>query len=164
MAMVITDPTVANDTIPNATPGGLYFYADPSTGKMQIYRYVQFKDAVTYAAGQVLTFANVTGTAVTNDRSGGSSVSNRPAGICLMVNTQDEYGFILVQGYYSAVVTNGDDDIAAGDSLIVATGTDGACDSVAAATTTVHTLAFGHALEADVDASNTVKAWVCGIL
>lgn len=122
------------------------------------YMYVKFLDAVTYAAGQVLTWASATAFHVTNDRSGGSSISNRPAGICLAVATQNSFGWILRRGRYSAVVTNGDDDIAVGDALIVATGTDGACDSAAAATTTVHTLSFGHALAVDVDAANTVNA------
>lgn len=127
------------------------------------YKYTEFADSATYAAGQVLTWADATGTKMTNDRSGGSSVSNRFAGLCMGVPTSTlKYGWAQVSGFYATIVTNGDDDIAAGDSLIVATGTDGACDSVAAATTTVHTLALGHAVAADVDAANTVAGVLTG--
>lgn len=152
---VIPDPTTYNSATPDFTLGEEFTYR-AAANQMWKLRYVQFKDAVTYAAGQVLTWANATATAVTNDRSGGSSVGNQCAGIALCAVTENYYGFVLTEGYYSAVVTNGDDDIAAGDALIVATGTDGACDSSASASN----LKIGQALAADVDGSNTVAAWI----
>ncbi|MGB1224149.1 MAG: hypothetical protein ACPHCN_08410 [Mycobacterium sp.] len=146
-----TDPLDANDASAKATPGMLYSF------KGDIYRYGQFKDAVTYVAGHVLTFAAADATAFTNDRSGGSSVGNAPAGVAVRVMTQDYYGYSLVNGYYSAVVTNGDDDIAAGVPLIVATGADGACDSAADPNPSLH---FGDSLAADDNAADTVAAIV----
>lgn len=164
------DPTTVNTSAadPAYTLGGLYW----KDGK--IYRYVQFLDAVAYVAGHICQFANATMTAVTNDRAGGSAVGVIPAGIALKVMTQNYYGFVLAEGYYATVLTNGDDDIAAGDELMIDTGTDGACDSYvgsAVVTATVNQTTvgaaldarekiFGHALAADVDANNTVAAYV----
>lgn len=133
-------------------------YTDPSSD--YLYQYGQFLDAVTYAAGQPLQRANATSSSVTNDISGGSALTAaRPMGICLGVPTQNQYGWFLRKGYYATVVTNGDDDIAAGDAIIYGA-SDGVVDSVAAATTTVHTRAIGYAPAADVDAANTVGVWV----
>lgn len=150
MANVIVNLTTTGTEDPVASVGSIYW----QDGKA--YKYVQFKDAVTYVAGHVLTWADATATSVTNDRSGGSSVGNQPAGIALAVMTQNYYGWMLVHGFYSAIVTNGDDDIAAGDQLIVATGTDGACDSSASASI----IKIGMAVAADVDGSNTVAGIV----
>lgn len=149
-AFIHVKETEANDVSPKFNVGGLYSSPD---GKY--FRYVQFKDAVTYAAGQVVTWAGTDQKSVTNDRSGGSSVATVPAGICLRVMTENYYGFILVHGAYSAVVTNGDDDIAAG-AILIAASADGAADSSA----TVTAATFGYALAADVDAANTVAAMV----
>jgi hypothetical protein len=138
-----------NDSAARMAVGTL---VEDESGK--VYRYVQFKDAVTYAAGQPVVWAAATPTAVTNDISGGSNVGALVAGIALGVMTQNYYGFVLGKGYYSAVVTNGDDDIAAGDFLILG-GSDGTCNSG-----TVSAADFGYALAADVDASNTVAALI----
>lgn len=124
MSKIITDPTVANDPVPVATLGGTYEYNG------NLYKYVQFKDAVTYAAGHAVAWANATGTAVTNDRSGGSALSgNIPAGIACRVMTQNYYGFIQVSGL--ATLT-GDGSIAAGESVVLDVNVDGLCDTMAA--------------------------------
>lgn len=147
--------TDTNDAAARYIVGSLHM--DLSTG--YIYRYVQFKDAVTYAAGQVVTWATATGlTAVTNDLSGGSSIGAIPAGICVRVMTTGYYGFILVSGFYATIKTSGADDIAVGESLIAHASTDGACDGVAAGSTT--TASFGVAVAVDVDANNTVAGTV----
>ncbi len=148
------DPTNINDVAPIGTVGGLY--RDESGSKT--YRYVQFKDAVTYAAGQVVLWANALGTAVTNDCAGGSSIGIIPAGICVRVMTTAYYGMILVRGIYATIKTSGADDIAIGESLIAHATTDGTCDGVAAGSTT--TASFGVALTADIDADNTVAGTV----
>lgn len=119
-------------------------------------RWVFFKDAVTYAAGQVLSPGTTYGW-VTNDVSGGSSLVLRFAGVALMVYATATYGWILTKGYYPTVLTNGDDDIAAGDELIMVA-TDGVCDSVTSGTTTGSQLYIGTANAADVDSANTVAA------
>lgn len=151
----IPSPSTVNESSPSL-PLGME-YETVVSGQVCRYRYVKFLDAVTYAAGQVCTWGNAACTSVTNDRSGGSSVSNRPAGIALAVMTQNYHGFVQTYGPYSAVVTNGDDDIAAGVPLIVASGTDGACDS---ATDPNPSLYFGDSTAADVDAANTVAAFI----
>lgn len=147
-------PTLCNDAAAQRVLGELV--TDEVTGYQ--YRYVQFKDAVTYAAGQSLTWADVACTTVTNDRAGGSSLGAIPAGICLRVMTQNYYGFILVRGKYAGLVTSGADDIAVGESLIVHASTDGACDGVAANATT--TASFGICLEDDDNTANTTKGTV----
>lgn len=138
-----------------------------------LYRYTQFVDAVAYAAGQCVAYANATGTAVSNDRAGGSSVGTRCAGVVLATMTQDYYGFVQVTGV-ATLVTNGDDDIAAGDEIMLDTGTDGACDSYvgsAVVTATVNQTTvgaaldarekiFGQALAADTDGADTVVATI----
>lgn len=147
-----SDPTLLNDSTRRMHAGG-YYYHEHATYGMWLLRYVQLKDAVTYAAGQVLTKANILGTAATNDISGGSSIGKSFAGISLRVGTTAYWNLILVGGYYPAIITNGDDDIADGVQLIVGAA-DGVCDSGTALQS------FGYAVGADVDAANTVAGVV----
>jgi hypothetical protein len=146
------DPTLCNDERAWATPGKLYVW------KGDLYVYAQAKDAVAYADGQSTTLAAADWTAVTNDRSGGSSIGAIPGGIARCVLTQNYYGYFLVRGYHATIKTSGADDIAIGESLIVHASTDGTCDGVAAGSTT--TGSFGVATVADVDADNTVAGFV----
>lgn len=64
-----------------------------------------------------------------------------------------------IKGYHAAVLTNADDDITAGMTLILCS-TDGTVDSVAAGTAPTYPI-IGIALDADVDASDTVEADLC---
>jgi len=144
--------TVWTDSTQLPCPVGTEY--DAGNGK--VYAFVKFLDAVTYAAGQVCTYAAADGTSVTNDISGGSSLGSIVRGICLAVQTQNSWGWVQRKGIYSTVKTSGADDIAVGESLIVHASTDGTCDGVAAGSTT--TASFGIALVADVDADNTVAA------
>lgn len=138
----------------NGTLGTIYDYYHSTYGKWRV-RLVQFKDAVTYAAGQSLQWYDAAKTQVTNDRSGGTGLSFGAAGICLMVNTTAYFGLILTRGKYPTVITNGDDDIAAGDAIIISS-TDGKCDSG----TSTPGLYLGNATAADVDADDTVAAFI----
>jgi len=122
------------------------------------YRFVQFKDAVTYAAGQSLTLADVNWTSVTNDRAGGSSIGAIFGGVCLAVPAQNGYGWVLIYGPYATLLTSGADDIVVGECLICHATTDGTCDGVAANART--TAAIGVATTADVDGADTVAAFV----
>ena len=149
-----SDPTSVNDPTMRLGAGDLFRFNHATYGRW-ILKYVQAKDAVTYAAGQVLTKANVKWTAVTNDIAGGSSIGKTFGGIALAAYTTGNWVFVLVDGYYPTVLTNGDDDIADGVQLISGTA-DGVCDSGTA------THSFGHAIGADVDANNTVAAQICG--
>lgn len=108
------------------------------------YRYVQFKDAVTYAAGQALEVANITWTAVTNDRSGGSAIGTQTSfgGVCLGVPTTAYYGWVQVGGVATVL---GDGSVAAGEAVVLHS-VDGEADTMAAGEE--HQV-FGVALEAD---------------
>ena len=107
------------------------------------YRYVQFKDAVTYVAGHVCTPANTSWTAVTNDVAGGSSVAATTfGGIALAAVTQNYYGWVQIGGVATVV---GDGSVAA-DEAVVVHSTDGQADTMAAGE---EHLIFGRALEAD---------------
>ena len=131
------DPATANHSEPEFRLGE-YFAQE---GK--IYKYVQFKDAVTYAAGHVCTPANSDGTAVTNDRAGGSDIGeNKFAGVALLAMTQNYYGFVQVGGVASVL---GDGSVAAGESVIPDSA-DGKADTMAAGE---EDHVFGVALEDD---------------
>ncbi len=129
--------------------------------------YVQFLDAVTYVIGHVCGPVSLSGFTVTNDVSGGSATVLRFACAITNVNasgaavtavpTQNSYGWGMINGPHSAIKTNGDDDIAAFDTLIMVA-TDGVVDSIANATSTGTLLKVGYASAVDVDASNTVPA------
>jgi len=136
---------------PRFTLGSVYWKG----GKA--YRYVQFVDAVAYIAGHVLTWANATGTAVTNDRSGGSAVfATRAVGVALGVMTENYYGFMQVSGINADVQT--DTGVAAGEALVAHT-VDGQCDTMAAGE---EHLVFADSMAAD--ATNTVTANLRGLL
>ena len=150
---LLRDPSTFDDAAAasDLVVGGLYRWVANGF----IYRYVQFKDAVTYAAGHSVEWAAVTGLAVTNDRADGSSVGRAAAGVAMRVHTADYYGFILVEGV-ATLVTSGADDIAAGETVITHATTDGAVDGVATWTLGC----VGVAVAADVDAADTVVAHV----
>ncbi len=157
------DPTTYNassnssqsDGQVNASLGSIFKYYHSTYGWWTL-RLVQAKDAVTYAAGQSLQWFDNAKTQVTNDRAGGAGLSFGAAGIALSVYTTAYYVPILIRGYYPTVLTNGDDDIAAGDAIIIATATDGKCDSG----TSTPGLYLGNATAADVDANDTVAAFI----
>lgn len=143
--------TARNDEFPQFDLGG--FYYNPQTGKT--YRYVKFDNgsAVASAANGVATWKDASAFTVTSDLSDGLG-QNFPAGIFQGVVTDLYYTFIQVGGV-ATVTTDGGDDIAAGDAVIVDASVDLACDSVAAATAPTHRV-IGFAVAADVDGSNTV--------
>ena len=126
-------------------------------------RYVQLTAAsVAGAAGAVTSKVAADGSTVTCDLTSGDGITGTPCGgILLCTVTAGNYCFALVRGYYATVTTNGDDDIAAGDILIVGAA-DKACDSVSNAAAAFNkdafVKAFGVAAAADVDADNTVAA------
>lgn len=123
------------------------------------YKYVQFNNGsgnVASATNMVvyeLISGDTGGTVVTNDVS--DSAINYIAGVMPLAMTDLYYGWMQVRGYNSAIRTNGDDDIAAGDALIGVAAADGVCNSVAANTAPTNKV-LGFAVAADVDADNTV--------
>ncbi len=149
-------PSLCNDSEAKATLGGVYrFDADGD-----LYRYGQFKDAVTYAANQALSLANVGKTAFTNDISGGSSIGAIPAGVCQRVMTQDYFGYAKITGVVPLMKTTGADDIAVGENLFLSG--DGTVDGSAATAITTTAIAVADAV--DVDADNTVACHLINCL
>ncbi len=120
------------------------------------YRYVQAASDTTVANGTALAFVDAYGKQVTSDISDASQ--NQPAGAGIGVITPSYYGWIETGGYHSAVLTNGDDDIADGDTVILSSA-DGTCDSVAAGTASTHR-PLGIAVADDVNAANTVATYL----
>ncbi len=84
---------------------------------------------------------------------------NLPAGVILGAPTASQYCFIQVRGVHDAIVTNGDDDITLGMTLVLDGTVDGAVDSVAAGTASTY-VPFGIAMASDVDLSNTVQGLI----
>lgn len=85
---------------------------------------------------------------VTNDRSGGTSDNNKPAGLAIGSIADGDFGWIQVRGISQAAITT-DGNVAADELLIAHATTDGGADSGAASGATDPNLAFGYALDAD---------------
>lgn len=149
MARIGFLPSTVNDSSTTFVLGQILDYQG------NLYRYVQFLDAVVYAAGHVCAWANATRTAVTNDRAGGSAIGIQTAGIALAAMTQNNYGFILVEGYYATVL--GDGSVAVGESVVLDTGVDGGADTMAAGE---EDEVFGMALAAD---TGTPATFPCAV-
>lgn len=101
-----------------------YHVAEPgdiAITKDGAFRFVQFKDAVAYAEGQLVCWAGEH--AVTNDRAGGSMLTGaRPAGVVLGAPTQNQYGWVQISGPVDILGTG----IAAGAHVKPHASTDGA--------------------------------------
>lgn len=153
--MLVEDPSTFDTSAadPELTLGGVYWYGGDA------YRYVQFLDAVAYTANHLCTWANATGTAVTNDRAGGSDVGElKPAGIATRVHTQNYYGFIQITGVADVLC---DGSVAAGESVIPHATTDGMADTMAG---TDEDHVFGVALEADSGSPVTAAIALRGLI
>jgi hypothetical protein len=151
--------TSANDQYAVHTPGEVVEVID-STGTKK-YQYIQFNNGtanLTLAAGNVVYYLDSTdwdGYEVTSDIS--DTKANLVAGIAQAAITDAYYGWVQTWGYYSAVDTNGDDDIAGGD-IVWGVG-DGTVDSTTAGTAPTYR-PVGVAVAADVDADNTVATYI----
>ena len=142
------DIETANHANPKYTVGQVFEGTD-SSGRYACWKYVQYKDGVTYIRGQVMNWANAAGTAVTNDRAGGSAITaNHTAGIGCAVYTQNYYGFMQVAG---DVLVIGDGSVAAGDYVVAHT-VDGQMDTMA--TGDENAEVFGWAYNADDTAND----------
>lgn len=139
------------------TPGLLRWQIDPSLG-IRCLRFVTVAAAATadLANGDALAFDDKYKRSVTNDVS--DADRNQPAGVAIGAVTISNRGWIQCYGYHSAIKTDGGDDIADGDSLILSA-TDKTVDSVASGTAPTHKI-IGVAVAADVDADNTVEGFI----
>lgn len=143
----------ANDAVAREQVGIVRQELDATNG-LKEYKYVQAAADTTVANGTPLLYvaADTARLSVTLDLTDANT--NDPAGVGIGVITAEYYGWIQTKGYHSAVITNGDDDIAANDAIIYGAA-DGVVDSVAAGTAPTNK-PLGFAQAADVDASNTV--------
>jgi len=114
------DPSTVNDESSTAALGHLYYYAGSSNAPEGVYRYVQFKDAVTYVNGHACYVNAISGTQiteVTNDISNalGGTDTSAFAGVCVRVMTENYYGYLLVSGTHDNLT--GDGSVGVGDSI-----------------------------------------------
>ena len=84
---------------------------------------------------------------------------NQARGVGIGVIAISSFGWIQTWGAHSAVKTDGGDDITTNDTLILDSATAGVCDSVAAGTASTYK-PIGYATAVDVDADNTVAAFL----
>jgi (2Fe-2S) ferredoxin len=147
--------TAANDATDLNQVGSVM--VDGATGKW--YRYVQVEDAA-LVANEVVEYANATGTEVTKDVSGGSSLGRNFAGVAVSTITDAKYGWVQIKGLATCKV-------AAGAAVLVGqrvkTGTADGCVSAYAATTGSEDYSFGMALANDTattSAAGTVAVMI----
>jgi len=118
-----------------------------------VYKWVLVEDA-NVTAGQLLCYTTDDNQyEVTNDRSGGTSDNNKPAGLAVQAITDGDFGWIQIQGISQAAITT-DGSVAADEPLIAHATTDGGADS--GANTDNPNIFFGYALDADT--STTLAA------
>jgi hypothetical protein len=131
-----------------------------STG-LKRYKYVNYESgtgSIAAAAGNVAYFldgSDFDGYTVTSDVS--DTVANMVAGVLQAAITDEYWGWVQTWGYYATVTTNGDDDIAVGQSIIGSG--DGTVDSVAVGTAPTYRV-VGWATNADTDADNDVPVYI----
>lgn len=117
------------------------------------YKFVLAEDAAIAAGNLVCYTTDDNFYEVTNDRSGGTSDNNKPAGLAITAIADGDCGWIQVRGISQAAITT-DGSVAADEPLKAHATTDGGADS--GANTDNPNIFFGYAL--DADASTTLAA------
>jgi len=159
MSIAIVDLTT-NTSTPVMTVGMVW--KDYKSDKT--YMYVQAASDTTVADGTVLNLLqNAAGKYVKCSSDYSDCLPGSQAAVGIGAITADYYGWVQIGGYHDAIITNADDDIAAGNLLI--TGTDGVCDSNDGSATDSTDLVtksneFAVATTADVDAADTVAGYI----
>ena len=126
----------------------------------KIYKYVQFQDAVTAAAGAPCVMDGTYNYKVTVDISAG--ITDCPAGVALTTNTPEYYGWMQTYGVGTVRVT---DLLTAGDYLIVsadnlwAKGVSTAASDVAVVIT-AHKFGAIALAASGTDADSTITAFI----
>jgi hypothetical protein len=136
--------------------GAIRIEHDPTYGR-RVYKYVQAASDTTVANGTALGYSDAYHRVVSSDRT--DTLKNGPAGAGRGAITASYYGWIEIKGYHEAVVTDGGDDIVAGDNVILHATTDGVVDRMAADTAPTNT-PLGVAVADDVNASDTVAVYL----
>jgi len=138
--------TAANDETDLNEVGSKMIGAD---GK--VYQYQQVEDAA-LAANDVLEYANATGTEVTKDVTGGSSVGHGFAGVALNTVTDAYFTWVQVGGLATCKVAANAAVLA---GARVYTGTADGCVATYAATTGSEDYTFGTAVANDTATTST---------
>lgn len=153
----------SDDSVPRHVPGTVVCITDADDG-LKAYKYVRYNNGtanLTLANGDPCLYdddgATFDGFEVFVDVS--DTNRNLVAGVALGAITDGNYGWVQIKGFHSAVNTDGGDDIAVGDALIHDGTNDQDVDSVAAGTAPTNHV-VGWAVGADVDASDTVPAYL----
>lgn len=138
--------------------GQLGMFVNENGKKYQLVKVDSSSNAL--AANDVVSWIDYDDFVVTNDVSDISgteaNAANQPAGVAVGTGTIGYYCFIQVRGVCT-IRTNQDDDIAAGDVLIVDGNEDGQCNSTAAGTAPIN-IPLAVATAADDDTADTVAA------
>lgn len=141
MARVSRDPyTWHSSTLGDAGTPGMIYDGKDELGNPAKFRLVKHVNAVTVVAGHcaVVAVAPSAGVfTVTNDVSGGSVTPLAGpigAGIYCCVPAENEYCFILVEGYHGSAL--GDGSVAAGE-MVTAKAADGTFDTASSTLLTV---------------------------
>lgn len=127
--LLTEDPSSVNDLRPRYDLGSLYAYHSPAYGT-GLFRYVQFVDAVTYAAGDMVEWASATGAAVSQDKAAGSVIGRCSAGVATAVMTENYYGFMQVSGICQSILRT-DGGVAAGEYMTSHATADDEADTMA---------------------------------
>lgn len=151
-----------------STQGPLYCLGQYREENGRGYRYVKYDEgagSVAAVANQIAFYLGTTDDTtegptntfweVTSDVS--DSHRSKVAGRLCAVIADEGYGWLQTRGP-ATLKTNGDDDIALGQSIISAN-TDGTVDSVAVGTAPTHQV-IGWALTADVDGADTIAVFM----
>ena len=107
----------------------------------------------TVANGTCLTFTDTLRHTASSDISDGDI--NQVAGVGIGAITAEYYGWVQCYGYHAALLTDGGDDFADGDWVILHASTNGTCDRTASGNAAV-SKPLGVAVAADIDDDNTV--------
>lgn len=135
-----TAPGVANDAT-DLNQVGTEFVSGAKK-----YRYVLVED-MALAANDVVSYADATGGEVTQDRSGGASISNDFAGVAVNTATDAYYTYVQVSGLATCKVA-ANTAVLAGARVMLSASADGAVATYAA-TTGSEDRTFGVALAND---------------
>lgn len=152
---VLKPELTANDSSAQAELGSPW--GNGSNGKE--YKYVQVVDTAV-ANGDVVEFASTSGTVVTQDRSGGSSVGRAVAGVAVGTISKNYYGYIQTRGRHTAVKVPAGVAISAGAALVPHSSTDGGCITATASSTATNTEGQRFAFALGADTATTSAAGV----
>jgi len=148
---ILDESLLTSHSSPKARLGQRFVDGD---GKCYVYVKRDADDSNTVAEGTILCRKSATTGYANAVMTVASTKRNFVIGVATGSITAGEYAAIQIKGV-ATVNTNGDDDISAGDTIIMANG-NGVCDSVAAGTASTYK-PIGIALADDSDDNNTVS-------